>query len=276
MQDGAASQAAEGHRGGEVVLSGGNTTAVARRGDVVLREAGPWSATVHRLLDHLHASGVSWLPRPRGFDQRGREVLTFLEGTVPTYPLPGFVWSEQVLATAGTWLARVHAASAGFDRRGAIWQQPTHEPAEVVCLNDVAPYNMVFDDHGMLVGWIDVDMASPGPRVWDLAYLAYRLAPLTSAADSGAGPVDPARAGARLARLCAAYRGAGDGVGPTPDQVLAAVVARMEDLAAFTAARAAAGAEHVAAHVAIYHRDAAWVQDNAASLLGEGTCDRTA
>ena len=263
------SDAHDDRRPGEVVLSGGNTTAVARRGEVVLREGGPWSPTVHRLLEHLHAAGITWLPRPCGFDERGREVLTYLEGTVPTYPMPGLVWSEQVLATAGAWLARVHAASAGFDRGGAIWQQPTREPAEVVCLNDVAPYNMVFDDQGALVGWIDVDMASPGPRVWDLAYLAYRLVPLTSEADTGAGPVDLARARDRLAALGAAYRGAGDGVGPTPQQVLPAVVARLEDLAAFTAGRAEAGAEHVAPHVAIYHRDAAWVQANAASLLGK-------
>lgn len=250
----------------EVVLAGGNMNAVVRRGEVVLREAGPWTPTVHRLLEHLRAGGVDWLPVPLGMDESGREVLTYLHGLVPTYPMPAFVWSDQVLATAGAQLAWVHAASAGFDVRDATWQQPSHHPVEVVCLNDVSPHNMVFDDHGHLSGWIDVDMASPGPRAWDLAHLAYRLVPLTCADDSGAGVVDVAVARARLAALCAAYRGAGDRVGPTPDQVLPVVVARLEDLAGFTAARAAVGADHVAPHVAIYHRDAAWVRTHTASL----------
>lgn len=256
---------------GEVALSGGNMGAVVRHGKTVLRSAGSWTPTVHRLLEHLRAAGVDWLPRPLGLDEQGREVLTYLPGTVPTYPMPDLVWSEQVLATAGAWLARVHAASAGFDLVGAVWQQPPHEPAEVVCLNDVAPYNMVFDHGGHLAGWIDVDMASPGPRVWDLAYLAYRLVPLTGADDSGAGPVDLRVARDRLAALCAAYRDAGDRVGPTPDQVLPVVVDRLEDLADFTATRGAAGADHIAPHVALYHRDAAWVRTHAAALSGTGT-----
>ncbi|WP_369828729.1 phosphotransferase [Cryobacterium sp. M91] len=37
-----------------------------------------------------------------------------------------------------------------------------------MCLNDVDPYNMVFQD-GHITGLIDVEMASPGPRIWDLA-----------------------------------------------------------------------------------------------------------
>jgi hypothetical protein len=152
-------------RAGEVALTGGSMSAVVRRGGFVHRRAGPWTPTIHRLLEHLRSRGVEWLPRPVGMDEGGREVLTFMPGTVPAYPMPEWVWADAVLDTAGRWLALVHQAGADFDTRGAVWQLPTREPADVVCLNDVAPYNMVFDDQGQRAGWIDVDTASPGPRV---------------------------------------------------------------------------------------------------------------
>lgn len=54
------------------------------------------------------------------------------------------------------------------ETRGAIWQSPAKVPEEVICHNDFAPHNLAFDE-GRLVGAIDFDMCSPGPRLWDLA-----------------------------------------------------------------------------------------------------------
>ena len=161
----------DGGDGQEVVLTGGNMSTVARRGQAVHRSAGPWTPTIHRLLNHLADRGITWLPRPLGVDEHGREVLTYLPGTVPSYPMPSWVWTDKVLVSAGGRLAQLHQASGSFDAAGAIWQIPAHEPVEVICLNDVAPYNMLFDQAHQLVGMIDIDTASPGPRVWDLAYL---------------------------------------------------------------------------------------------------------
>src|SRR3712207_8588713 len=48
--------------------------------------------------------------------------------------------------------------------RPAVWQLPRHEPAEVVCHNDFAPYNLMFEGED-LTGVIDLDLASPGPRI---------------------------------------------------------------------------------------------------------------
>ena len=70
---------------------------------------------------------------------------------------------------------------------------PGDLPAEVVCHNDFAPYNVVFDDGGP-VGVIDWETAAPGARVWDVAYAAYRWVPLSRSAPAelhgctGAGP----------------------------------------------------------------------------------------
>ena len=245
----------------DIVLTGGNMNAVVRRGDAVHRSTGPWTPTIHRLLEHLADRGIGCLPRPLGFDEQGREILTYLPGTVPSYPLPAWVWTDQILRETGSLLARIHQASAAFDQTDAVWQLAPHEPAEVVCLNDVAPYNMVFDDDRQLVGLIDLDTASPGPRVWDLAYLAYRLVPLSCAEDTGIEPISLEERLRRLDLLADAYAAAGDRVSISPTDILRTAVARLDELAVFTADRAAAGATHVASHVAIYRADAAWIND---------------
>ena len=243
----------------EIVLTGGNMNAVTRRGDAVHRTAGPWTPTIHRLLDHLADAGIDCLPRPLGLDEQGREMLTYLPGIVPTYPLPSWVWTDRVLAETGALLARIHQASTTFDRADAIWQLPLHEPGEVICLNDMAPYNMVFDDDHQLSGLIDLDTASPGPRSWDLAYLAYRIVPLSAAEDTGIGPITAEERRRRLELLASAYAAAGDQIRIETTDILRTAVARLDELAEFTADRAAAGAVHVASHVEIYRRDAEWI-----------------
>jgi aminoglycoside phosphotransferase (APT) family kinase protein len=184
------------------------------------------------------------VPEPRGRDAQGREVVSFLPGEVPAYPMPGWVWSDTALRAAGALLRRLHDATAGFERPGARWRLPAHEPAEVVCHNDFAPYNLVFRD-GLPVAVIDFDTASPGPRAWDLAYLAYRMVPLTAPGNPDAPARPPAERDRRLAALCDAY-----GPPATPTEVLATVPARLDELRTFTLAR---GLERDAA---LYEADA--------------------
>lgn len=206
----------------EEVLAGGNMTAVARVGDTVRRTAGPWTPTIHAFMRHLRAAGFTMVPEPLGIDERGREIISFLPGEPATYPLPEFAWSDATLTAVAHTLRAFHDASLGFAADGP-WQSPAHEPEEVVCHNDFAPYNLAFRD-GLPVGAIDFEAASPGPRAWDLAYLAYRLVPLAHP-DNPDLPPQP-DAAARLRRLCAAY---GD---IDPSDVLALVPARLRELAA--------------------------------------------
>ena len=208
-------------------LAGGMTD-VARRGDTVVRGAGPWTPTVHALLSHLRAGGVAWVPEPLGRLPDGREVLSFLPGEVPSYPLPAFVWEPAVLEASARLLRALHDACAGFPLTGGIWQLPTHAPAEVICHNDFAPHNLVFRG-GLPVAVIDWDTASPGPRVWDLAHLAYRLVPLTAPDHPEVPASSPATRLARLRALCAAYAAGGPAVpGCSPGQVLRMAVTRVE------------------------------------------------
>lgn len=221
-----------------------------RVGSSVRRSAGPWSPTIQRLLAHLREHDIAWVPTPMGCDPDGRDSVSFLPGVVPQYPLPGWIWTEDVLVDATKALPELHQATVGFDTAGASWRMPAHEPVEVICHNDFAPYNMVFTDH-RLTGIIDWDTASPGPRVWDVAYLAYRLVPLTDPANADGLPSHVAD---RLRLLCDSY-----GHGLLPTDVLPIVVERLHDLAAFTQARVEEGHVNLRSHVDLYRGDAHWI-----------------
>ncbi|MGV1004966.1 MAG: phosphotransferase enzyme family protein [Candidatus Nanopelagicales bacterium] len=216
----------------EVPLLGGNMTAVHRVGATVRRTAGPWSATIQRLLAHLRGKGLLWVPEPLGFDERGREVLAFVPGVVPIYPLPEWVFSDRVLEDFGRKLRKLHDASADFDRQGAVWRQAPREPGEVICHNDLAPHNATFEGT-RLTGFIDFDECGPGPRLWDLAHVALRTVPLFGPEHPSDPAPDPVELRRRCVRLLAAY-----GSPATLGELLGEVVARLEQLAEVTRQRA--------------------------------------
>jgi hypothetical protein len=66
----------------EHVLEGGGRTLVTRQDNVVFREAKPWTTSIHLLLKHVEDAGFAESPRiaGSGFDERGRETLTHVDG----------------------------------------------------------------------------------------------------------------------------------------------------------------------------------------------------
>jgi hypothetical protein len=244
----------------EEALDGGTMSGATRAGATVRRTAGPWTPTIHRLLSHIRRHGITWVPQPMGIDERGRETLSFLPGVVPQYPLPSWIWDDRVLISSAQRLATLHDVTATFDLVDGVWQLPAHRPVEVVCHNDFAPYNLVFVG-GQLSGVIDWDTASPGPRVWDLAYLAYRLVPLVDAQNPDVEANSGLESARRLRLLCDSY-----GHDQEPAAVIRVAVERLRELADFTAQRAASGDERLRSHVAIYLRDADWIAAHASAL----------
>ena len=232
------------------VLAGGNMEPVVRVDDTVRRVAGPWTPAVHGLLRRYEDAGIGEAPRALGIDEHGREVLTFIPGEVMATLPPESRWSRELLRTAGTLLRRLHDAGEPLASAELTWRQPRREPAEVVCHNDFAPYNLIVDGD-RLVGVIDFDMASPGSRLWDIAYLAYRLAPY---AEDAAG-FDAGRHGTRadrLTELLDAY-----GIDCPHDEVRHTAARRLDALAEFTKDRAdETGRSDLAGHAAMYRRDA--------------------
>lgn len=194
----------------ELPLSGGNVSTVVRVGNTVRRAQGPWSPAVHELLRHLESRGFSEAPRFLGIDEQGREMLTFIDGEIGNYPLKAYMWSDEVLQEVAQLLRRFHAATAAFvPAPGASWQfeYPDVTRHEVICHNDVAPYNMVYVD-GRPAALIDFDTAGPGPRLWDVTHAAYRFVPLLHIDNDvmrQAGLTDPTQQARRLKLFCSAY-----------------------------------------------------------------------
>ena len=229
-------------------LAGGNMNDVVRAGDEVRRPVGPWTPNVHAFLDALAHAGIGEVPRVLGITEDGRERLSFIHGDVAHYPLPAWLWRDEILADAGWLLRRIHDASTDLAGMTDGWQLPMREPVEVVCHNDFAPYNLVFE-HQRLTGVIDFDTASPGPRLWDLAYLAYRLVPYVEDAEAPA-EILAAESG-RREMLMSAY-----GADASADELWLTIAARLDALAAHSRAHASIRPE-LADHAAMYDRDAA-------------------
>lgn len=223
----------------EYRLAGGNVTSVVRIGQSVRRAVGPWTPTVHALLRHLEADGFRGAPRALGYDAAGREVLSFITGDVGHAPLPPALWSDDVLSTVARLIRAYHDATASFiPPPNAAWQlaAPDGVRHEVICHNDLAPYNTVYASP-LPVAFIDFDMACPGPRAWDLAYAAYRFVPLEQTDSEYLLPLGLADLDAQSRRLqlfCDAYA-------ISPRDVVALVVPRIESLCATIVDLAAAG-----------------------------------
>lgn len=165
----------------ETPLLGGRLNRVVRVGDTVRRPSGPWTPTVHGLLQHLRQQGFTYAPEPLGFDEQGREVLSYLPGTTvgPGPDWPTWVWDEDLLAEVGRIIALYHQAVAAFRPVGLVpWDSGPAElgPDEIVCHHDLAPYNMVFES-GRLRGIIDWDLAGPGTVRAELAFVAWQWVP---------------------------------------------------------------------------------------------------
>ena len=170
-------------------LPGGRSFGAVRVGGEVRRPAQPWTVSVHSVLRHLEDIGFDGAPRARGFDDQGRERLTFLPGQTlgETRPWPGWVRSDDALAAG-----RCVAAEAARRDRGrlsrpanAVWfTGRAWQPGLVIAHLDASPWNAVWDG-GNLVGFVDWDTASPSRREDDLAFSALTWVPLLTAEIAG-------------------------------------------------------------------------------------------
>lgn len=247
----------------EEVLEGGGVNVVSRVGPTVRRPWHPWTSSVHTLLHHLREVGFEGAPRALGTDDRGREVLDYVEGEVGGYPLSAQVRSARALTSAGRLLRTYHDATVTFVPHHVDgWQLAALEPVEVLCHGDFAPYNCVFRD-GEAVALIDFDGARPGPRAWDLAYALYRFAPLTGP-ENGDGFGTTAEQARRARSFLDSY-GAGR---EQRASAVAALAPRLRSLVDFMQEAADAGdasfARHIAeGHADLYRADIAYIDSRA-------------
>jgi len=161
------------------VLEGGrlNRGAVVRIGNRVHRPRGPGAHTSEAVLTHLEAVGFDGAPRFLGHDEIGRQVVSFVEGTVFSKSNPPWVDDDAANARALGRMAKLvrdlHDALGDFEPpenaevfralplRGTMWNH-----------GDVQYANAVFRDDTP-VAFIDFDCCAPSDRMYDSATLLF-------------------------------------------------------------------------------------------------------
>jgi len=208
---------------GRPVWLAGNVGGAWRIGGTVHRPTGPWTSAVHALLDFL-APRVEHIPRVLGFDEQGREVLTFLPGRV--------IDADTELLTPGqidslvSWTRSFHEAVAAFGHPGP-WRYPRVPRASLIGHNDIAPYNVCFDGD-QVAGVFDWDLAGPATPLMELAFIAWNCVPLWR-------DIGDEISAERISRICSAYGGI------HPAHLAAAVPRRIQMMLDWIPRGAAAG-----------------------------------
>lgn len=195
----------------EIPLVGGDVhvgeNVVVRVADTVRRPVGPHTPLVHALLRHFEAVGFQGAPRVIGFDERGREILSFIEGSPALEPTPR---GDDVLEALAHLLRRMHDAQVGFDAPPDWHDEPLEVPPgiarddDVVCHNDIFPPNVILRD-GLPFALIDWDFAGPAPRLYDVASAANFWVPLRPDDQAERWGLAGLPRGQRLRLLCDAY-----------------------------------------------------------------------
>lgn len=191
----------------EIPLLGGDVSiGVVRVSDTVRRPLGPNSPAIHAVLRHLEHVGFTGAPRLLGIDDRGREVLTFLEGEVAGRPRPDWIDDEDRLCSVAVLLRDYHDAMAGFVLPMGIepdWGIPSlpgltpvspPQLDEVLGHQDITPENVIFVD-GRARALIDFDLMRPASRLLDVVNALVWWAPLADPDDRGpqVADLDPGR-----------------------------------------------------------------------------------
>lgn len=211
----------------EVYLPG-NVGGAVRVGDTVRRATGPWTEAVHALLDYL-STRVTGVPQVLGYDEHGREVLSYLHGRVVDIETE-LLSTEQIVSVV-RWTREFHQAVAGFSHHGPWRYFPVAEPS-LIGHNDIAPYNVCFDGD-QVAGVFDWDLAGPTTPLHELAFIAWNCVPLWR--DIGTG-----LAADRLRAIATTYGGF------SARQILHAVPMRIQAMLDWIPAAAASGDQGMA------------------------------
>lgn len=150
------------------LLAGGHASGAVIRIGATVRK--PWTDATPGVVEFMlavRAAGVD-VPDPMGRDKQGRQVVEYVPGQLAQQTTP---LDLRGLTRVGKIIRAIYDASEGFSPSGPVtWDAAVAAPgAELICHNDLAPWNLVVGDRWVFIDW---DAAAPSTRLWDLAYAA--------------------------------------------------------------------------------------------------------
>jgi|CXWL01.1.fsa_nt_gi aminoglycoside phosphotransferase (APT) family kinase protein len=162
----------------EESLNGESKHQIVRIGDSVHRPAHWWTRSVHHLLNYLESVNFIYSPRVRGFDEQGREILSFIEGESGKAGWQKIV-PEKGLKRYARLLREYHDVISGYkplaDSEWAYSNGGLKE-GEIMCHGDFGVWNIVWKgDHP--VGILDWDFVVPAKPRYDFLYALEYAAP---------------------------------------------------------------------------------------------------
>lgn len=180
----------------EIALPAGDVTeGVVRVGNTVRRPHQPQSYAVAAYLDYLESVGFENSPRYLGLDDRGRDVLTFIEGEVASAEVEERFLGDNLLASVARLVLKLHRASEGYSASEEPFpvRSGVAEHYEIIGHLDVTPQNIVVRG-GEAIGIVDFDLAGPTTRFRDSYNAAMHWVPLLDPVDlHGIAPGDQLR-----------------------------------------------------------------------------------
>lgn len=162
----------------EQQLSSYEKRPIVRIRDTVHRPTGWWTPAVHELLQYLEKVGFKYSPRVLGFDDHGREILSFIDGESGKDGWTKIV-TDDGLRKYARLLREYHDAVADFrPAENSEWAYSKGGviDGEIICHGDFGVWNIVWQNDEP-VGIVDWDMAFPVKPRYDFLYALEYSAP---------------------------------------------------------------------------------------------------
>lgn len=166
--------------------AGGGTV---RLGNTTRRVPERTSAAMCLVLDHLRQVGFQEVPRILGTDERGRLILSYLDGHTALPPYGAWVASPDLLSSVAELLRRYHEAISGLcvpDDFAWPTKPPPKYTGKIVGHMDVSLANVVCRGH-VAVGLIDFEEVGAAAPLWDVARTVRHWIPLIDPQDLRGG-----------------------------------------------------------------------------------------
>ena len=161
---------------------------LVRVGDTVRRPSGSFTESVHHLLRHLRDHGFDLAPEPRGIDEAGREILSFILGRDQGWPLLPDILRIEGAERLGELASRLRSALASYECPAtARWQfaMGAPRPGEAIQHGDLGLWNLLWGDDGQIAGvWTGI---SPSPETPCMTPGIWRGLPFRSWMTTGRG-----------------------------------------------------------------------------------------